>query len=139
MLIKTRNLIVLTTIVSLFAILGLTRAMAASNLVEIFYLPHPPAEAVVKDIEGIIRKYSRFKVEKYSFEDSRSRKLLSKYNIREHMPVVIFVNGKSEFVIGNKKVIFKNFPKGNTFVPTFEGNWSYQDFESILPAVVRGK
>jgi hypothetical protein len=139
MLIKTSNVIVLAAIVSLFAALGLTRAIAASNLVEIFYLPHPPAEAVVRDVEAVLKKYSQFKVEKYSFEDPKSRKLLSKYNIREHMPVVIFVNGKSEFVIGNKKVIFKNFPKGNAFVPTFEGNWSYQDFESILMAIVRGK
>jgi hypothetical protein len=78
-------------------------------------------------------------VDKYSFEDPNSRELLSKYKLREHMPVVIFINGKNEFILGNKKVIFKNFPKGNAFVPSFEGNWSYQDFESVLQSIVKGK
>jgi hypothetical protein len=138
MLIRTRTILI-TLFISLFTAGGFTPAFATSNVVEIFYLPHPPAEAVVKDVEAGLINYSQFKVDKYSFEDPKNRELISKYNLREHMPVVIFINGKNEFALGKKKVIFKNFPKGNAFVPTFEGNWSYQDLESILQSIVKGK
>jgi hypothetical protein len=139
MLIRIRKAILITLLISLFAVMGLTPAIATSDVVEIFYLPHPPAEAVVKDVEAVLKKYSQFKVDKYSFEDPKGREPVLKYKLREHMPVVIFINGKNEFILGNKKVIFKNFPKGNAFVPMFEGNWSYQDLDSILSSIVRGK
>lgn len=135
----TGRTIIIIGLISFFGLISSSRAMAASNLVEIFYLPHAPAEAVVRDVEGIMKKYGQFSVAKYSFEDPKSRNMIGKYKLTEHMPVVIFVNGKNEFSTGNRKVILKNFPKGNSFVPMFEGNWSYQDFEAVLQAVIRGK
>jgi hypothetical protein len=122
-----------------YAVIGPATAMAASGFVEIFYLPHPPAEAVVKDVEAILKKHDQFKVAKYSFDDPQSKNILAKYNLREHMPVVIFIDGQNEFALGKRKVTFKNFPKGNAFVPMFEGNWSYQDLEGVLSAVGKGK
>jgi hypothetical protein len=121
------------------AVISPVPAMAASGVVEIFYLPHPPAEAVVKDVEAVVKKHDQFKVAKYSFEDPRSKKLLARYNLREHMPVVIFIDGQNEFTLGKRKVTFKNFPKGNAFVPMFEGNWSYRDLDGVLSAVEKGK
>lgn len=138
MFIKTGKAIVIAVFI-VHAIFGPATAVAASGIVEIFYLPHPPAEAVVKDVEAVLKKHDQFKVAKYSFEDPQSRKLLAKYNLREHMPVVIFIDGQNEFSLRNRKVVFKNFPKGNTFVPMFEGNWSYHDLESVLSAAEKGK
>jgi hypothetical protein len=122
-----------------YAVIGPAAVMAGSGVVEIFYLPHPPAEAVVKDVEAVLKKHDHFKVAKYSFDDPESKRILAKYDLREHMPVVIFINGKNEFTLGKRKVVFKNFPKGNAFVPLFEGNWSYRDLDGVLSAVGKGK
>ena len=138
MFIKTGKAIIIAAFI-VYAVIGTATAMAASRVVEIFFLSHPPAEAVVKDVEAVLKKHDQFKVAKYSFEDPQSKKILAKYNLREHMPVVIFINGQNEFALGNRKVVFKNFPKGNAFVPMFEGNWSYQDLDSVLSAVGKGK
>jgi hypothetical protein len=127
------------TVLLVYAVIGTASAMAASKMVEVFYLPHPPAEAVVKDVEAVLKKHDQFKVTKYNFEDPQSKKLLVKYNLRQHMPVVIFIDGQNEFTLGKRKVIFKNFPKGNAFVPMFEGNWSYRDLDGVLSAAERGK
>jgi hypothetical protein len=139
MLVISKKAIVIPVLMAIFAVAGLPGIAAAANVVEIFYLPHPPAEAVVRDVEDILRRYGQFTVNKYSFEDPQSRQLVSQHNLREHVPVVIFINGKNEFVIKGRKVIFKNFPKGNAFVPMFEGNWSYKEFEGILQTMARGK
>jgi hypothetical protein len=138
MFIKTGKAIIVVVFI-VYAVIGPTTAMAASKIVEIFYLPHPPAEAVVKDVESVLKKHDQFKVAKYSFDDPESKKILAKYNLREHMPVIIFIDGQNEFTLGKRKVTFKNFPKGNAFVPMFEGNWSYRDLDGVLSAVEKGK
>lgn len=116
----------------LFALFTASTGQAATNTVEIFYLPHPPAMAVVRDVENVIKKYSNIMVKKYNFDDPEVRDLLEKYQLKNHTPVAIFINGKHEFKIGSKKVVFENFPKGDAFVPTFEGNWSYKDLDTVL-------
>jgi len=112
---------------------------AYSVTVEIFYLPHPPAEAVVRDVESVIKGFKGMDVKKYSFESPDSRKHIEKYNIKEHTPVMIFVNGKNLFSIGKRQVVLKNFPKGNAFVPMFDGNWSYEDLKQILRSATGGR
>ena len=138
MFIKTGKAILIAVFI-VYAVIGPATAMAASGIVEIFYLPHPPAETVVKDVEAVLKKHDQFTVAKYSFEDPQSKKILAKYNLREHMPVVIFIDGQNEFTLGKRKVTFKNFPKGNAFVPMFEGNWSYRDLDGVLSAVGKGR
>ncbi|MBN1957538.1 MAG: hypothetical protein JW773_04980 [Desulfuromonadales bacterium] len=104
----------------------------AAELVEIFYLPHRPAEAVVKDVERIVAKFPGVATKKFSFEDAANRNLLKKYGLTTHMPIAVFIDGKNEFTIEGRSFQLKNFPKGNAFVPMFEGSWTYQDIETIL-------
>lgn len=116
---------------------GPISAKETAVLVEIFYLPHQPAEAVVRDIEGIVGGFAGVKVKKYSFEDPANRKLLEKYGLKEHTPVAVFIDGKNEFIIEGRRFSLKNFPKGNAFVPMFEGSWTYQDIEAILETAIQ--
>ncbi len=108
---------------------------ADSRLVEIFYLPHAPTEAIVKKVESVIAGFPQFQIKEYSFDDPQSNVLVEKYGLKDHMPVAIFVGGKNEFDIDSKKIIFKNFPQGDSFVPGFEGNWNYDDLKQVLEAL----
>lgn len=134
---KIKRLIYLPVITIVFVSVAICNAYSAT--VEIFYLPHPPAEAVVKDAESVIKEFNGVEVKKYSFESPESRKHIAKYNIKEHTPVMIFINGKNQFALGKRQVILKNFPMGNTFVPNYAGNWSYEDLEEILKSAAGGK
>ncbi len=104
----------------------------SANLVEIFYLPHPPAEAIVKKVEPIIAQFPQFQIEEYSFIDPQNASLIKSYGITEHMPIAIFIGGKDEFDLNGKHVVLKNFPEGDSFVPTYSGDWSYDDLRQIL-------
>ncbi len=103
-----------------------------NNLVEIFYLPHPPAEAIVKKVEDILKKYPEYKIKKYNFYDANNKVKIESYKLLDHIPVAIFINGTDSFTIDGQKITLKNFPKGDAFVPTLEGSWSYEDLEKIL-------
>jgi hypothetical protein len=128
-----------SVIAALIVMLTVVTSFAAQNIVEIFYLPHPPAEAVVKDVDAVLKKHPEFKVIKYNFEDPKSQSQMKKYNIKDHKPIAIYINGKNDFVIGKNKVVFENFQKGNDFAPMFKGYWTYDDLENVLQTVSRGK
>lgn len=102
------------------------------NLVEIFYLPHAPAEAIVQKVEPIIAKYPNYTVKKYGFEDSANKQKIADYNLVSHAPIAIFIGGKNSFTIDGKTISLINFPKGDAFIPSFEGEWSYEDLGKIL-------
>jgi len=102
------------------------------NLVEIFYLPHAPAKAIVDKVDKILQKFSEYKVEKYDFYNESNKQKITDYNLLGHIPVAIFIGGVNSFTIDGQKITFKNFPKGDAFVPTLEGSWSYDDLEKVL-------
>lgn len=105
---------------------------AGQTTVDIFYLPHPPAEAIVKKVDAILQKFPSIKVNKYNFSDPKNARRIEAHNLREHTPVAIFINDKNRFTIEGRTVEFKNFPRGDAFVPTLEGSWTYGDFEKVL-------
>ena len=125
----------------LFYLMALTlffqagQVRAADTLVDIFFLPHRPAQAVVSEVEKVVAEFPNVVIQKYSFEDPGTDKLLKKYNLTGHMPVAIFVNGQNSFTVNGKKISLRNFPKGDAFVPMFAGEWGYDDLRFILQEV----
>jgi len=102
------------------------------NLIEIFYLPHPPALAIVQKVEPIIAEFPNFKVVKYNFDDPASKNKITAYHLINHSPIAIFIGGKNSFTINGKTVSLINFPQGDAFIPSYEGSWTYEDLKTIL-------
>ena len=107
-------------------------AWAGDILMEIFFLPHRPAMAVVDEVEKVAAEFAGVVVRTYSFDDPSSGKLVEKYDLAGHMPVAIFIDGKNRFRLAEHTVSLRNFPKGNDFVPMFAGEWDYDDLRAIL-------
>jgi len=123
----------------LFLFLQVVPARAGAVEMEIFYLPHRPAIAVVEKVEQVAAEFDDITIKKYSFEDPDAGKLLEKYGITEHMPVAVFINGKNSFTVNGRSLKFRNFPKGDAFVPTFAGEWDYSDLRTVLTELAGGK
>jgi hypothetical protein len=135
----------LKVIPGLAALLGLcfffqgTPARAAAIELEIFYLPHRPAMVVVDKVERLAAEFKNVAVRKHSFEDRATGKLLQKYRITDHTPVALFINGRDSFTVGGRTLRLKNFPKGDSFVPMFAGEWDYADVRAILVELAGGQ
>ena len=106
-----------------------------AHLVEIFYLPHPPAEAIVTKADAVLAKYPKFTVHKCVFGDQSCQSLVDTYSLQDHMPVAIFIGGTDTFTVNGKKIQLRNFPAGDAFIPSFEGGWSYDDLDKILQSI----
>jgi len=126
--------VMLFALVSTLAMLTQT-ARGADIEMEIFYLPHRPAEAVVAKVEQVAAEFNNVNLKKFSFADPGAEKLLKKYNLRDHMPVAIFINGKNNFIVNGNRMNLRNFPKGDPFVPMFAGEWDYKDLRLILTEI----
>ena len=100
--------------------------------VDIFYLPHPPAEAIVREVEALLKEYPSITINEYDFLDPENKQKIEDRGLTEHMPVAIFIDNDNTFVIEGKTIIFSNFPIGDAFVPTQEGSWSYDDLEKVI-------
>ena len=105
---------------------------ADKHLVEVFHLSHAPAVAVVDKVEEIIKKHPEYTLKRYDFDDPKSNAKVTQYGLEGHMPVAIFIGGKNTFTFGGKQVSFQNFPKGDAFIPSFEGPWSYENLKEVL-------
>lgn len=116
-----------------------TPARAGAIIMEIFYLPHGPAMKVVAEIEKIGAEFKQVTISKYSFEDPGSRDLIRKYQLTEHTPVAVFINGANSFTVGDRSLRLRNFPKGDAFVPMFAGEWDYDDLRAILVGMAGGQ
>jgi hypothetical protein len=122
-------------LLAFFLVFQAEQAMAADTVMEIFFLPHRPAVAVVNEVEKVATEFDGMVIKKYSFDDPASARLVKKYNLTTHMPVAIFINGQNRFTVDGHKISLRNFPKGNSFVPMFAGEWDYADLRAILKEV----
>ncbi|MGD9809327.1 MAG: hypothetical protein AB7E76_03285 [Deferribacterales bacterium] len=121
--------------ISVFVFLVSLTAFAAPVNIEIFFLPHRPAVAVVEKIEQALTGLDYITIKKYSFDDKAAKKLIDKYNLHDHMPVAVFINGSDTHKANGKDITFRNFPKGDAFVPSFEGVWSYSDIRHVAERI----
>lgn len=105
--------------------------------VEVFFLPHPPAVKVVENVEQIAAQFNNVTLTRHSFDDAASQPLVQKYGITGHLPVAIFIDGKDQYMLAGRRVTFRNFPKSDSFVPTFAGEWDYPDLKLVLSGLAR--
>lgn len=105
----------------------------SKTVVEILYLPHPPVMAVMAQVDRVLADHRGLDVRKASFDDPKSQALIEKYKLKGHTPIVIFINGRDKFDVAGREVLFRNFPKNNSFLPSgMGGNWDYKDLEAVL-------
>lgn len=105
------------------------------TLIEILFLPHPPAMAVVSKVEKVAAEFNNIVIKKYNFEDPATKKIMKKYNLTGHMPIAVFINGQNTFTVKGEKISLRNFTRGNSFVPMFAGEWDYDDLRLILKKI----
>jgi hypothetical protein len=112
-----------------------TKAASASGKqvrIDIFYLPHPPAIAILRKVEAVLHNYPTAKINEYDFLDPKNADKIKAHGLTEHSPIVILLNDKNAFSIDGRQVEFKNFPKGDAFVPSLEGSWTYDDIDKAI-------
>ena len=100
--------------------------------IDVLYMNHGPMQPTLRDLRALFPQYGdKIMVSWYDFESDEGERFRSKMGISQHIPLVIWVDGRSELVNNGRTIKFEGFPTGSG--PSFfQGKWKLEDLVIIL-------
>lgn len=133
---KMSRLCILVLIALCFAINA--RAAGSPN-VEVLFMNHGPMQPTVKQMRELFSGYGdRIAVTWYDLDTREGKQFMSKKGLREHVPLMIWIDGNTTVKVGQKETRFTGFPAG-TGPEFFQGKWTMQDLKAALDQVAAKK
>jgi hypothetical protein len=107
-------------------------AAAKTTKVEVLYMNHGPLEETVDQIKGVLSKYGdKLAVSWYDFDSREGEQFMAKKGVKQHVPLVIWIDDSPVVTVGVKKVQFVGFPTGSG-PAFFQGKWTMDDLKAAL-------
>ena len=101
--------------------------------VEIISLDHSPIRPAVAEVEAVVAEFGEAAVlQKYNFDTPEGDAFAEEHKLEAHTPIVIYVNGESEFEVNGRSVQFYSFPQGGGTGMVAEGVWTMDDLRAVL-------
>lgn len=121
-------------ILALFSV-PLTVLAAKEVKVEVLYMNHGPLQSSLEQIKQVFSKYgSKIDVSWYDFETKEGEQFMAKKGITQHIPLVIWMDGKSAISVNGKEIKFVGFPTGSG-PAFFQGKWTMEDLRQALSQI----
>ena len=100
--------------------------------VEVLYMNHGPLQPSLEQIKKIFSQYEgKIAVSWYDFETKEGEQFMAKKGVTQHIPLVIWMNGKYAIPVDGKEIKFVGFPTGSG-PAFFQGKWTMNDLQSAL-------
>jgi len=126
---------------AVFFLMTVTLAAAGERKVsvEILYMNHGPLLSTLKDVDNACAQYKdKITVSRYDFESPEGERFMRKKGISQHVPLMIWIDGKSNVSIKGKEIKFSGFPTGSGPV-FFQGKWTMDDLRNALNQATQKK
>jgi len=120
-------LVILTLFSAPFTILA-----AKEVKVEVLYMNHGPLQSSLEQIKQVFSKYgNKINVSWYDFESKEGEQFMAKKGVNQHVPLVIWMDGKLAIPVNGKEIKFVGFPTGSG-PAFFQGKGTMEDLRSAL-------
>jgi uncharacterized protein YxeA len=107
--------------------------------VEVLYMNHGPLLESLQQIKKVFSQYgSKITVSWYDFETKEGEQFMAKKGVTQHVPLVIWLDGKPALTVNGKEIKFVGFPTGSGPLP-FQGKWTMEDLRSALDQITSKK
>jgi hypothetical protein len=117
--------------------LTLSLYAAKPTKVEVLYMNHGPLQSTLAQIKHIFSRYGdKLTVSWFDFETREGEQFMAKKGIRQHIPLVIWIEDSPVFKIGGKEIKFVGFPTGSG-PAFFQGKWTLDDLKAALDQSTR--
>ncbi len=119
------------TLFIMFAVSQISHATTTE--VDVLFMNHGPMRPTVAKIKTLLTEYgNKVKADWYDVDQQSGKSFMKKNKINGHIPMLIQINGQSEFIIEGRPVTLKGFPTGASPFKRVEGNWSLDDLKILL-------
>jgi hypothetical protein len=100
--------------------------------VDVLYMNHGPLRPTVEQIRQILSGYgNKVSSSWYDFESKEGEKFMAQKGLKQHVPLVIWVDGKSTVSVAGRDVQLMGFPSGSG-PAAFQGKWTMEDLRGAL-------
>ena len=125
--------LILCLFVLSFLCLGLSaHAAARPTRIDVLYMEHGPLLDTIDKLKGVFSKYGdKLTVSWYEFESREGEQFMARKGIKQHVPLVIWIDDSPVVTVGAKKVQFVGFPTGSG-PAFFQGKWTVDDLRAAL-------
>ncbi len=115
------------------------RAAAANQVqLDILYMNHGPMRPTIGKIKKLVANYKgSIQVSWYDFDRPEGKAFMKKQKLTGHIPLLLILDGQSNFTIEGRQVLLQGFPTGASPFKQVEGNWSLDDLQAILEQKIR--
>jgi len=118
---------------------GLTLFAAKEVKVEVLYMNHGPLLFSIEQIKKVFSQYgSKITVSWYDFETKEGEQFMAKKGINQHIPLIIWLDGKFAVPVNGKEIKFVGFPTGSG-PAFFQGKWTMEDLRQALYQITNKK
>ena len=134
---KKIAIVALTVLVMLS--LSLSAHAVTPTKVEVLYMNHGPLMSTVKQIKDVLSRYGdKLSVSWHDFDTSEGEQFMAKKGIKQHVPLIIWIDGNPSVKVGEKEIKFVGFPTGSG-PASFQGKWTMDDLRTALDQVTAKK
>jgi hypothetical protein len=107
--------------------------------VDVLYMNHGPLKDTLIKMKGILSGYGeKLNVTWYDFDSPEGGQFMAKMGIQQHVPLMIWIDGRPKVAIGAKQITFAGFPSGSG-PAAFQGKWTMDDLKVALDQATAGK
>ena len=107
--------------------------------VEVLYMNHGPLQPSLEQIKQVFSKYGdKIVVSWYDFESREGEQFMAKKGVTQHVPLVIWIDGKFAVPVNGKEIKFVGFPTGSG-PAFFQGKWTMDDLRAALNQITNQK
>jgi len=105
---------------------------AAPVSVEILYMNHGPLQPTIREIRALCGSYGKaLTVAWYDSESPEGEKFMARKGVQGHVPLIIWIAGKTKISVNGKEIQFVGFPTGSG-PAFFQGKWTTDDLRAAL-------
>jgi len=134
-----KKIILSCLVVLVLFFIPLTLVAAKEVKVEILYMNHGPLLPSLEQIKKVFSQYGgKLTVSWYDFETKEGEQFMAKKGITQHVPLIIWLDGKSAVPVNGKEINFTGFPTGSG-PAFFQGKWTMDDLRQALNQVTNTK
>lgn len=135
-----KRTIVVSSLVFLMLGLCLNVYAAKETKIEVLYMNHGPLIDTVNKMKSLFSRYgNKLAVSWYDFDTKEGEEFMARKQIKQHVPLIVWIDGSSVVVIGGvKKVQLAGFPTGSG-PASFQGKWTMDDLKAALDQATAGK
>ena len=115
-------------------------AVAAEPVsVEVLYMNHGPLRSTINNLKQLFAQYDgKITVGWHDFESQDGEQFMRAKKITEHIPLMIWINGKTGVQLEGSMVNFLGFPSG-TGPTSFQGKWTLELLKKALDAATQAQ